>query len=85
MSQRIAIYTKDHCPYCNRAKEYFGTRGIAYDEIDVAQDPQGYDELKQRTGHMTVPQIFIDGQFVGGYTDMIEKIRTGELAIAGTK
>jgi GrxC family glutaredoxin len=82
MPEKVIIYTKDYCPYCNRAKEYFSTRGIAFEEIDITRDPQLYADLKQRTGHMTVPQIFIDGQFVGGYSDLIDKVRRGELLVA---
>jgi GrxC family glutaredoxin len=85
MPEKVIIYTKDYCPYCDRAKEYFSTRGIAFEEIDITRDPQLYAELKARTGHMTVPQIFIDGQFVGGYSDLIDKVRRGELVVAETK
>jgi GrxC family glutaredoxin len=85
MPEKVIIYTKDYCPYCDRAKEYFSTRGIAFEEIDVTRNPQLYAELKARTGHMTVPQIFIDGQFVGGYSDLIDKVRRGELVVAETK
>jgi GrxC family glutaredoxin len=82
MPEKVIIYTTDYCPYCDRAKEYFSTRGIAFEEIDVTRNPQLYAELKARTGHMTVPQIFIDGQFVGGYSDLIDKVRRGELLVA---
>lgn len=85
MPEKVVIYTKDYCPYCDRAKEYFAARGIAFEEIDVTRDAQLYADLKQRTGHLTVPQIFIDGRFVGGYTDMMDKIRRGELAFAAQK
>lgn len=81
MAEKVTIYTKDYCPYCDRAKEYFSSRGITFEEIDVTRDPQAYAQLRERTRHMTVPQIFIGEQFVGGYTDMIDKVRRGELAI----
>lgn len=81
MPHKIVIYTKNYCPYCDRAKEYFRHRGLAFDEVDVTHDPQLYTELKARTQHMTVPQIFIDGVFIGGYTDMIDKIRAGTLVL----
>lgn len=81
MAEKVTIYTKDYCPYCDRAKEYLSSRGIAFEEIDVTRDPQAYAQLRERTHHMTVPQIFIGEQFVGGYTDMIDKVRRGELAI----
>ena len=81
MAEKVTIYTKDYCPYCDRAKEYFSSRGITFEEIDVTRDPQAYAQLRERTRHMTVPQIFIGEQFVGGYTDMIDKVRRGELTI----
>lgn len=81
MSRVIEIYTKDYCPYCDRAKDYFDSKGLQYREIDVTKTPEAYAELKQRTNHMTVPQIFIDGEFIGGYTDMIAKVCSGSLVI----
>ncbi len=77
----VQIYTKGYCPYCDRAKEFFTARGIAYDGINIESDPDQYAALKARTQHMTVPQIFIDGNFIGGYTDMIAKVKHGELTI----
>lgn len=76
----VIIYTKDFCPYCVKAKNYFESNGIAYEEIDLANDFDKINELKQRTGFMTLPQIFVDDQFVGGYTDMMQKIESGELS-----
>jgi GrxC family glutaredoxin len=78
--KEIIIYSKDYCPYCDRAKEFFAQRGLTYREIDVAVDPKAYQELKARTHHMTVPQIFFDELFVGGYTDLIEKVEAGQFA-----
>ncbi|MCS6971858.1 MAG: glutaredoxin [Turneriella sp.] len=77
----VVIYTKNYCPYCRRAKEFFQSRGIAFDEIDVTHDPEGYAALKARTGHMTVPQIFIRGEFIGGFSDLLEKFRRGEIQL----
>ncbi len=81
MQEKVTIYTKDYCPYCDRAKEYFASRKIPFEEIDVTRSPQVYEELKARTRHITVPQIFIGDKFIGGYTDMMDKIRRGELTI----
>lgn len=76
---KVLIYTKDYCPYCDRAKEFFKARSVAYEEINIQRDPAQYDALKSRTHHMTVPQIFIDDNFVGGYTDLIAKVQQGAL------
>lgn len=81
MNEKVLIYTKDYCPYCDRAKEFFASRKIPFEEIDVSRDPQAYSDLKARTHHMTVPQIFIGDAFIGGYTDLVDKVRRGELSI----
>ncbi len=81
MEPKVTIYSKDYCPYCIRAKEFFAERNIAYREVDVTADPGKLEELKALTKHMTVPQIFIDNEFVGGYTDMIAKVKSGELKL----
>ena len=81
MKSRVVIYSKDYCPYCVRAKDYFKQRNIPFEEIDVTKDASVLEELKQRTQHLTVPQIFIDDVFVGGYTDLIAKVNRSEIAL----
>ncbi len=66
----IQIYTKSYCPYCDRAKALFKNKGVSYEEISVESDPEMYMQLKQKTGMMTVPQIFINDELIGGYTDL---------------
>ncbi|MCB0421064.1 MAG: glutaredoxin [Bdellovibrionales bacterium] len=75
----VTIYTKNVCPYCVRAKQYFETHSIAYTEINLGNDFDKIEALKLKTGFMTLPQIFVNDQFIGGYTDMIAKIESGEL------
>ena len=68
---RVTVYTTQMCPYCVQAKRLLGERSIPYDEIDVSTDPAVRDEMIQRAGgKRTVPQIFIDGEHVGGYTEL---------------
>lgn len=67
---KVVIYSKSHCPYCVRAKSLFDRKGVKYEEKFMDDDPDGYAELKKRTGMMTVPQIFINDQLVGGFTDL---------------
>ncbi len=75
----ILIYSKQNCPYCVRAKQFFKERDLAYREVDLSTDYAELDALKKRTGFMTLPQIFIDDQFIGGYTDLIAKVENGEI------
>lgn len=54
-------------------------KGIQYKEIDLSDKPDELDALKKRTGLRTVPQIFIKGQLVGGFTELADLDSTGEL------
>lgn len=75
----IEIFTKDYCGYCRRAKELLEARNLDYDEIDITHDPDLAEEVVERTGRKTVPQIFIEGQAVGGYDDLVALDISGEL------
>jgi glutaredoxin 3 len=67
---RVEVYTTSSCPFCVRAKLLLAARGIAYDEIDVSADVALRGDLVRRTGRRTVPQIFIDGESIGGYEEL---------------
>jgi glutaredoxin 3 len=67
---RVAVYTTKTCPFCVRAKRLLAARGIVYDEIDVGDDATLRAELVVRTGRQTVPQIFIDGDPIGGFEEL---------------
>lgn len=76
---QIEIYSKDWCPYSIRAKALLNSKQLEYNEIDVTTDYQRELEMINRTGHFTVPQIFIDGVLVGGYDDIAALEASGEL------
>ena len=67
---RVAVYTTSSCPFCLRAKRLLEARGIPYDEIDVEEDAELRADLIERTGRRTVPQIFIDGDPIGGFEEL---------------
>ncbi len=75
----VVIYTKHFCGYCTRAKRLLSQKGVAFREIDVSSDPASRRWLAQVSGQSTVPQIFINGQSVGGYDDIAELDADGEL------
>jgi glutaredoxin 3 len=75
----VDIYTTPSCPYCVMAKRLMREKGVSYDEIDVANDPDKRKWLVEVTGQRTVPQIFIDGNPYGGFTDIAALDRKGEL------
>lgn len=61
---------KDPCPYCDRAMNFFKNKGLEVEVVDLTGKWDEIDQWKQRTGWQTVPMIFINGTFVGGYQDI---------------
>ena len=75
----IKVYTTDPCGYCARVKSLLGARGLEFDEINLTRDPDGRIELVQKTGMMTFPQVMVDGELVGGYTETAAAVSSGRL------
>ena len=75
----IVIYTKDWCGYCHCAKQLLTSLGYRFEEIDVTHDVSRYQEMRERSGRTTVPQIFIDGVGVGGYNELSALVRGKQL------
>lgn len=75
----VLIYTTPWCPYCHRAKQLLGDKGVAYDEIDVDADPGQRAAMEDRSGRYTVPQIFINGASIGGCDDLYALEHGGKL------
>jgi len=76
---KVEIYTTDHCTYCSRAKMIFEQKDIPYTEYDVEKDPKKLDEMMQRSGNRSVPQIFINDQKIGGFDALWELEKQGTL------
>lgn len=74
----IVIYTKTYCPYCIRAKQLLNSLELDYHEISVDGKPQLQDHMAQLAGRRTVPQIFINGNPIGGCDEMFALYRAGE-------
>jgi glutaredoxin 3 len=79
MSQ-VTVYTTEPCGYCRVAKALLAKRGVTYEEINLAKDPEGRAELVRLTGMMTFPQVVIGGESVGGYQELVALDRAGGLA-----
>lgn len=75
----VVIYTTAICPYCVRAKNLLKQKGVEWTEIDVSHDADERMALMQRTRQRTVPQIFINGQHIGGSDDLYALERAGKL------
>lgn len=67
------IWSKDSCPYCVQAKTLLEMKGIAYQEKKIGSGYTKEDLLEAVPNARTVPQIFLDGELVGGYTELRAK------------
>ena len=75
----IQVYTTRWCGYCVRAKALLDSRGLEYEEINLDEDPAFRQKLFDLTGGWTVPQIVIDGEPIGGYTELWRLDKAGAL------
>ena len=75
----VVIYTRQFCGYCSAAKKLLETKGVAYQEHDATYAPELRQEMIERAGRNTFPQIFINDRHVGGCDDLHALDRAGEL------
>ncbi len=77
---KIEIFSAPDCGYCQRAKELLDGKGLAYRVLDIAADPAQLEELRRRLPRSkAIPQIFIDGEHIGGYEDLCLLDERGKL------
>jgi glutaredoxin 3 len=77
---KVELYTTQWCGYCARARALLNKKGVAFTDVDVDADSAKRDEMIARSGGgMTVPQIFIDGEHIGGSDDLFALEQSGAL------
>jgi glutaredoxin 3 len=75
----VTLYTTDSCSRCVSAKMLLKRRGIPYEEINLARDPDGRTELEKKTGMVTFPQVVIGSETIGGFDQLLAADRAGRL------
>jgi glutaredoxin 3 len=75
----VTVYTTDACSRCVTAKTLLARRGVGFQEVNLAKDPDGRAELSRRTGMATFPVIMVDGESLGGLDELIAADRSGHL------
>ncbi len=76
----VEVYTKQVCPFCVHAKALLQHKGVDFKEIRVDEDPAELDTMLARSeGRRTVPQIFINGEGIGGFDALKALDASGEL------
>jgi glutaredoxin 3 len=77
---KILMYSTGVCPFCMMAERLLKSKGVTeIEKVRVDLDPSRRDEMIARTGRRTVPQIYVDDRHVGGFDDLAELDRAGEL------
>lgn len=77
--KKAELYTWKFCPFCMDAKKLLDKKGISYKEHNIENDGAKKKELLKNTGQDTVPYVFLDGEFIGGYDQLIELDKEGKL------
>ena len=75
----VTMYSNEYCSYCGAARMLLTRKGVAYEEILVSKDPALRNEMVERSGRTSVPQIFIGNTHVGGFDDLHSLDASGEL------
>jgi glutaredoxin 3 len=75
----VTLYMSDWCPYCLRARGLLTQKNVVFSEVNVEDDLKFREEMIARSNRQTVPQIFIGDKHVGGWDDLFELDRSGEL------
>ena len=77
---KAIMYTTAFCPYCVQAERLLRQQGLAVEKIPVDKHPEQLQHMIASTRRRTVPQIFIEGHHIGGFTELSEFIRSGRLS-----
>jgi glutaredoxin 3 len=75
----VTVYTTEPCSFCARVKGLLRSRGIEFAEINLAKDPDGRAQLARSTGMLSFPQVIVDGELLGGFTEVQAAAESGRL------
>lgn len=78
-STKVIVYTTEPCGFCRQAKALLQSRGVPFDEINLAKDAAGRADLVARTGQMTFPQVLVGERSIGGFRELLAADRSGTL------
>ncbi|RQD69627.1 MAG: glutaredoxin 3 [Tindallia sp. MSAO_Bac2] len=76
--KEVKFYCWTWCPYCIRAKELLTQKNIAFDEIVIDHDQKAMENLTAVSGSDSVPQIFVDGDYIGGCDELYQLEKDGK-------
>jgi glutaredoxin 3 len=77
--KKVVVYTTEPCGFCRQAKALLESRGVAFEEVNLAKDPVGRADLVALTGQLTFPQVLVGSRPLGGFRELLEADRDGVL------
>ncbi|MGI8511248.1 MAG: glutaredoxin family protein [Solirubrobacteraceae bacterium] len=78
-ANEVTVYTTEPCGFCTQAKALLQSRGVEYREVNLVKDPEGRADLVALTGQMTFPQVVVGERSIGGFRELVEADRDGNL------
>lgn len=79
--KKVTVYSMQNCPYCVKAKGLLTQRGISFETIMIDDwSDEAWDDLVKKSGMKTVPQIYVEGKLIGGFTQLAEVDAKDQLA-----
>ena len=75
----VTVYGNDSCPYCGAVRMLLTKKGISFDEVIINKDDDKRAEMLARSGKTSVPQVFIGEQHIGGFDELYELDKAGQL------
>jgi glutaredoxin 3 len=75
----VIVYTTEPCGFCRQAKALLQSRGVRFEEVNLAKDADGRADLVARTGQMTFPQVLVGERSIGGFRELLAADRAGIL------
>lgn len=76
----IVLFTIYGCPFCQNSVRFLKQNNLPFKAINIGNNAQAMTELAEKTGWPTVPKIFVQGRFIGGYNELMQLAQSGELA-----
>ena len=77
--KQIEVYSGNNCPWCVRAKALLESKGLDYEEINISTQTHRAEEMVQRSGRRSIPQIFINREHIGGFDELALLSESGKL------
>lgn len=78
MAKEVTVYTMNRCPFCLQLKLFLKRQGVEFTEINTSEHPEVLKMLQDETSFLTLPQVFVEDNFLGGYDNIIELHQKGK-------